>query len=165
MEKKKKKKIKYVTLIWEELPESISIYLIPRRLINRDDAKMLNMCHNRYINTEPIIVDGITAAEITSALCRLNNILIDPKLDWIDDQYKHEQAEYCNMPYDAFCSVLGKWNKFKIDRTNPISRGPACPLRSARGGVRGRTAAGKHPVRRPGGFHALLGGARLGGRA
>jgi len=125
-DKKKKKKLKYVTLVWEELPENISYYVIPREVVTKADIKMLKACHNNWINATAVDTTRADKETVDQALCTLNNILVDPSLEWINDKYRDEQAGYCGVTRKEFDEFVGKWNGYKLDtegpRTLPRSR-------------------------------------------
>lgn len=118
--KKKKKKLKYVTLIWEELPENISYFVIPREYLTKEDLKMLKACHNNWINATAVDTTRADKATVDHALCRLNNLLVSPDHDWVKtDRYREEQAEASGVSLKEFDKLLGKWHGFKIDTENP----------------------------------------------
>ena len=48
----KKRKLQYITLMWEELPESVSVFVIPRSAITKSDIKLLKACHSNYPGAE-----------------------------------------------------------------------------------------------------------------
>ena len=117
--KKKKKKLKYVTLIWEELPESISYYVIPRDEITKDDLRMLKACHNNWINSTAVDTTRADKDTVDRALCRLNNLLVDPSLDWLTDKYRDDQSDACGVSRKEFDEMLGKWFGFRLDTESP----------------------------------------------
>lgn len=124
--KKKKKKLKYVTLLWEELPEAVSFYVIPRLLISKEDLRMLKACHNNMINSGSVDTSFADEGMVNQSLIRLSNILMDPDTEWVTDKYREDQAEACGMSREEFDDILGKWHDRKLStgspRTLPRSR-------------------------------------------
>ena len=114
-----KRKLKYVTLIWEELPESIKIFVIPRSAIDKPDIRMLRACHRNYVNAAGKFTELAKAEEIDVALIRLYNTLTDPDADWATDSYKDEQAEQLNMNRDEFNAIFGRWFQYEADSGKP----------------------------------------------
>ena len=119
MSEKKKKKINYITLIWEEMPESISYYIVPRSEIDRPDLLMLKAAHDNFINAGSVNTDRADRDTVDWALCRLNNMIVDPELECWTDDYREEQAEYCKISREEFDELLGSWFKFKQDMHKP----------------------------------------------
>ena len=118
-DKKKKKKLKYVTLIWEELPENVSYYVIPSEAIDKVDLKMLKACHNNWINSVAVDSSRADKDTVDRALLRINNLLVDPTLEWLNDKYRDDQADSCGLTREEFDAVLGKWHDFKLDTESP----------------------------------------------
>lgn len=117
----KKKKLKYVTLIWEELPESIKVFVIPTSDIDKVDVKMLRACHRNYVNASGKFTGLVDASEIDAALIRLMNTLTDPDASWITDGYREEQAEQLDMTVEEFNGVLGRWFQHKVESEKPMT--------------------------------------------
>ncbi len=125
-ESKPKRKLKYVTLMWEELPESVSIYVIPRLHIGKAEIKMLKACHNNWVGTNAVNTDRADKDTVNRSLCRLSNMLLDPSHAWITQDYRLDQADACGVGIAEFNALLGKWSGYKLGtdepRTLPRSR-------------------------------------------
>ena len=125
-ESKPKRKLKYVTLMWEELPESVSLYVIPRDHIGKEEIRMLKACHNNWIGTDAVNTDRADKDVVNRGLCRLNNMLVDPGLSWITQEYRVYQAAACGVSLMEFNALLGRWSGYRLDtdkpRTLPRSR-------------------------------------------
>lgn len=119
MTKKKKKKLKYVTLVWEELPERISYFVIPQDMIAKEDIRMLEACHNNWINSTAVDTARADRDTVDRALCRINNMLVDPTLKWLTEKYREDQADACRVSREEFDGLLGKWHEFQIDTESP----------------------------------------------
>lgn len=117
--KKPKKKLKFVTLIWEQLPEAVTFFIIPRSKITKDDLKMLKACHGNFVNSVSVNVDLADKETVNASLIRLLNMLEDPSADWLDDKYRDDQADGCNMTREDFDAIVGKWHSYKLDATEP----------------------------------------------
>lgn len=116
---KPKKKLKYVTLIWEMLPESVSYYVIPREAIEKVDRQMLRACHNNWINATDVNTDNADRDTVNRSLCRLLNLLTDPAASWITDDYRMDQADACQVSVKELGEILGKWHEYKLDTEHP----------------------------------------------
>jgi hypothetical protein len=114
-----KRKLQYVTLIWEELPESIKLFVIPRSAMGKADIRMLRACHRNYINAVGKCTDLATAQEIDLALVTLFNLITDPTASWVTDRYRNEQAEQLDMERADFDSMFGQWHQFMVDSESP----------------------------------------------
>jgi len=117
----KKRKLKYVTLIWEELPESIKVFVIPTSDIEKPDVKMLRACHRNYVNAAGKYTELVKAELIDAALIRLYNLLTDPDADWITDGYRKEQAEQLDMSKAEFDELLGRWFQYRVESDKPMT--------------------------------------------
>jgi hypothetical protein len=114
-----KRKLQYVTLIWEELPESIKLFVIPRSALRKADIRMLRACHRNYINAVGKYTELATAKEIDVALITLFNLVTDPDASWVTDNYRNEQAEQLDMERRDFDSMFGQWHQFMVDSDAP----------------------------------------------
>jgi hypothetical protein len=119
MAKKKRRKHNYVTLIWEELPEDVKIFVIPREDIEKEDLLTLRTCHNNYLGSVSADTSRATKEEVDVALVRLLNMLTDPEAEWISDKYKADQAEQLDASLEELEEILGKWHKHLLDRNGP----------------------------------------------
>jgi len=115
----KKRKLKYVTLIWEELPESIKVFVIPTSDISKEEVAMLRACHRNYVNSASKFTELASAGEIDVALIRLTQLLTDPSAKWITDKYREEQAEQLYMDTVEFNKMLGRWFQYQVDSDKP----------------------------------------------
>ena len=118
-EEKPKKKLKYVTLIWEKLPESVSYYVIPRMATEKIDRLMLKACHNNWLNSTAVNTDLADRDMVNRSLCRLLNLLTDPTAPWLNDEYRSEQADICRVNLDELAEMMGKWIPYKLDTSRP----------------------------------------------
>lgn len=118
-EEKPKKKLKYITLIWEELPEDVSYYVIPRLATEKADRQMLRACHNNWINGSGVNTDNAARDVVDRSLCRLLIILTDPAAEWITDTYRKDQAAGCRVGVKELGAMLGKWHRYKLDLEKP----------------------------------------------
>ncbi len=118
-DKKKKKKLKYVTIIWEELPENISYYVVPREEVEKADLRMLKACHNNWINSTAVDTSRADKETVDRALVRINNMLMDPNLEWLTAEYRDEQADACGISRKEFDALLGKWFSYRLNTENP----------------------------------------------
>jgi len=60
----------YTLLIWEEIPESIKLVLIPNDVLGKNDLKIFRQVHGKYINsTETSKADEKALDRINNALC------------------------------------------------------------------------------------------------
>lgn len=119
--KKKKKELKYVTLIWEEIPESIRIYVIPKSEITSTDQKALRACHLNYIGADGLytgLVDDKSLIE--SSLVRLSNYLVDPDAGWINEGYIEKASEEIGVDKDEMSKIIGKWHSFQVTGDKPF---------------------------------------------
>lgn len=117
----KKRKLKYVTLLWEELPESMSVFVIPTSDIEKPDIAMLRACHNNYINAAGRFTELVKAEAIDAALIRILNLLTDPNASWITAEYKVEQAEQLDMGAKEFKKLFGRWFQHKVETGKPMT--------------------------------------------
>jgi hypothetical protein len=117
----KKRKLQYITLMWEELPESVSVFVIPRSAITKADIKMLRACHLNYAGSVSHNTSAAEPLEIDRSLCRLNNIVLDPSHDWVNKMYIKSESDQLNISTDDFSEILGKWHQFKVDVEKPCT--------------------------------------------
>jgi len=117
-----KKKLQYVTLMWEELPEAIKIFVIPRSDIKKEDIKMLRACHGNYINAVGVDTTRASKEEVDHSLVRLYTMIRDPESEYIqraDDRLR--EAEGANMELDEFEALLGVWHHLEIETESPCA--------------------------------------------
>lgn len=117
----KKKKHNYVTLIWEEVPENIKIFIIPRSNIDEDDKLMLRACHNNYINSSSMDTSRAPEEFVDKSLSRLSDMLADPKGNWVDESYVEMRASELNITKSEFIKFFGKWQKYMIETSAPYT--------------------------------------------
>ena len=118
-DKEPKKKLKYITIIWEELPENVSYFVVPRSEITKEDLRMLKACHNNWLNATAVDTARADKKTIDRSLVRLNSILVNPELDWLSNKYRDEQAENCGLPREEFDELLGKWYSYRLNTDSP----------------------------------------------
>lgn len=118
---KKKRKLQYITLMWEQLPEEVNIFIVPREAIEKPDIKMLRACHRNYIGAASHNTTSAEPIEIDRALCRLNNMVLDPSLEWINKIYVKSEADQLNISMKEFAKIIGKWHEFKVDSEIPCT--------------------------------------------
>ena len=81
---KKKRKLQYVTLIWEELPTDIKIFVIPRSELRKEDIAMLKACHRNYVGATGRFTELVSSTQsIDRSLILLHNKITNPDADWI----------------------------------------------------------------------------------
>lgn len=107
-------KLQYVTLIWNEIPENMRVYVIPRSAITKQDAKMLKACHGFYVNDARVSDDAVVRD-----LARLSEMLVHPDRDWLDDDYRNNRAEELEISRGEFDALVGRWNAYEIDIEKP----------------------------------------------
>lgn len=114
-----KKKIKYVTLIWERLPESISIFIIPRKAISKNDLKILKACHLNYINSASAYTDLIKDRSfIEESLLTLCDYVSNT--DLIDDEYLELLTKDRGIGKKELEKRFGKWAKYEKNDDQPF---------------------------------------------
>ncbi len=118
-DKEPKKKLKYITIIWEELPENVSYFVVPRSEITKEDLRMLKACHNNWLNATAVDTARADKKTIDRSLVRLNSILVNPELDWLSGKYRDEQAENCGLSREEFDELLGKWYSYRLNTDSP----------------------------------------------
>jgi len=60
----------FTLLIWEEVPENVSLYLIPNDDLTPEDVGILHKAHNNYINSVHTVARAGHALDaISNALC------------------------------------------------------------------------------------------------
>ena len=117
----KKRKLKYVTLIWEELPESMKVFIIPTSDIDKTDSLMLRACHMNYVNSIGRFTDLVNADVIDEALIRLMNMLTDPNANWINEEYKGKQANQLDLNKPEVEKLFGRWFKYMTEPGAPMT--------------------------------------------
>jgi len=117
----KKRKLQYVTLLWEELPETIHVLVIPRSAIEKGDIRMHKACHCNYINSAAHVTEFAKPKEIDRSLVLLLNMLLNPNETWINKAYIDEQADQLGMTKSEFKGYLGRWYEFRIDQGKPMT--------------------------------------------
>lgn len=108
------RKFQYVTLLWNEIPESIRVFVIPRDAITKDDVRMLKACHGFYVN-DGRVDDSATAAYLN----RLSVLLVDPEKDWTDERWRTNVSEELQISRQELDALVGKWHGFEIDIEKP----------------------------------------------
>jgi hypothetical protein len=119
MDMAEKRKLQYITLIWEELPECVKIFIIPRSKIEKKEIRMLRACHRNYINAAGRFTELASAADIDKALVTVLNMITDPEASWITDEYIQHQADQLNVDRKDFMKIFGKWSEFEIVSERP----------------------------------------------
>jgi len=114
-----KRKLQYVTLLWEELPEEIRIFVIPRSEMDKADLRMLRACHLNYLGAAGKYTEHAESREIDIALVRILNMLTDPDASYLSENYRAEQAEQLDMDIDSFNELVGSWKRFELDCDSP----------------------------------------------
>ena len=66
----KKRDNTYTLLIWEMVPDSTMLALIPNEDLTSDDIDTLRAAHGHYINTDVSAVAGDALDAINNALCK-----------------------------------------------------------------------------------------------
>ena len=126
----KKKKPKHVLLIWAEIPEDISYFLIPLEELEKKQRLWLRRCHGNYLNASETVFNGkYTQKQIDEALIMVCELVADPNSKWLadDPEYFKRQAEQYEMEVDAFAQMHGSWYQHKLPLTKPASI-PRCRI-------------------------------------
>jgi len=117
---KKKRKLQYVTLIWEELPTDIKIFVIPRSELRKEDIAMLKACHRNYVGATGRFTELVSSTQsIDRSLILLHNKITNPDADWITKSYIKDQADQLHMDPDEFDDIFGSWYRFRVDSEKP----------------------------------------------
>lgn len=111
---KNKKRLNYVTLLWDELPESGSVFVIPRVFISKADIKTLKACNNVYISGY-----GALKEHENYELLRLSSMIVDPENKWVNDSYKSDLKRDLRISDNEVDELVGKWYPFKLDMDKP----------------------------------------------
>lgn len=120
MNSKGKKKLNYITIVWEELPDDLSFYVIPSSQINSEDLQMLKACHNNWIGSSYTDTKLANKEEIDKSLVRLHCMLSKSEESWFTDQYKSDIAENMGIDLDELDGLIGSWSEFKLSTEHPI---------------------------------------------
>lgn len=119
MTTKKVTKITSVLLCWLEMPEDYRFYRIPIKVISSEEMKMLRVCHGRFVNAVREGDGDLSAEDIDRFLVMLSDKLVDPKADWIDDQYLESQSKAWGIPPKELREKIGAWHQYKLDMDKP----------------------------------------------
>ena len=118
---RKKKPPRYILLVWEQLPEMVDFYLIPREDLNDEDISVMRRCHGNYIGTDTVENDHggkHTKEEIDMALTAISEMLLDPSADYVNGEYLERAAKQLEMSVPDFEeNVMGKLISYKLDMT------------------------------------------------
>jgi hypothetical protein len=126
----KKKKPKHALLIWNEIPEKVSYFLIPLEDLEKTQRAWLRRCHGNYVNAAGTTFNGkFTQKQIDKALIMICEMVQDPNADWLvnDPEYYERQAKQYKMDVDEFTNLHGSWFGYKI-RLNKPAIIPRCRL-------------------------------------
>ncbi len=94
--------ITYTLLIWEQVPEETTLYLIPNTKVEKDNRlELLRLAHNNYINAS---VENYGLRFLNAALVPFEHINDD---EYFDDGYINKL-------------VNGSWTKIKAHEPTPV---------------------------------------------
>lgn len=97
----------YTLLIWEMLPEEVSMYVIPNSVIDEEKREILNKSHKKIINCD----DDTENTNILSSMIAESKEYADPSIDekllTIWGQYEEE----CSKPLDKVITNV-YWSGF-----------------------------------------------------
>lgn len=123
---KRKRKPKFILLVWAMLPEDLAYYLIPLEDIDRHQQRALRRAHRHYVGA--VVEDGeFKAEDINRSLMLINELLVsDTTRSYINDKYFEDSAEQLGMEPDEVRALIGTWHQYKLDkekiRTIPRAR-------------------------------------------
>lgn len=121
---KKKKKAKYVLLVWHLVPEDVFYFLIPLEEIDTKHRLWLRRCHGNFINAADTVFNGkYTQKQIDEALMMVGELVSDPDAEWLknDEGYFECQAKQYKMSIEDFAELYGAWYKYKLSIAKPAS--------------------------------------------
>ena len=131
---KGRKRLSWITLIWEKIPEGVDIFIIPVNEISNREKRWLRLVNGRHIAKRDTVGMSITHPEdVAIAFSNVMRMIYsDGRLPWPYDEIVHNIQNFDeSVPREALDEEIvrvkkfGKWFKYKISegaKTLPRSR-------------------------------------------